>query len=233
MTPIRFYKLLLWFLFIHAAVWIQLASAQGPTYQYQQALGWLEEGRRLLTQRNYAQAQAQFTRYVQVYPNDPRGYFWLGMALDEAGDADAALQQYSRALDAAKELSMDASELRSNLGNTLLKLHYIKEATYDFKRALEIDPTQMQAHVGLAQAYLSLNQYQDALAELQVCSDHRFFDPSLPFLKARALLGLGRTGEAREQLQLYEHGVAGATGDLVDSARLLLQQLPPQTGSSG
>jgi len=209
------------------ALWIQPTQAQGPSAEYQQALGWIEEGRLLLAQRRFNEAQAQFSRYVNTYPYDPRGFFWLGIAQDEAGDPASALKMYSRSLDDAKDLSMDSAELRTNLGNTLLKLHYIKEATYDFKRALEIDPTVTRAHLGLAQAYLLTGQLPEALAELQACSDQGFTDPIMPFLKAKALQGLGRGGEAREQLQLYERGVTGAGSELIENARAMMRQLPP------
>ncbi|HEY9719074.1 MAG TPA: tetratricopeptide repeat protein, partial [Trichormus sp.] len=206
----------------------QSANAQSSlNAEYQQALGWIADGRQLLAQRRFAEAQAQFSRYVNSYPADPRGFFWLGVAQDEAGDPAGALKMYSRSLDDAKDLGMDSAELRTNLGNTLLKLNYIKEATYDFKRALEIDPTAIRAHLGLAQTALQTGLMQDALAQLQTCSEQGFTDPVMPFLKAKALLGLRRGNEAREQLQLYEHGMIGASGELISNARALMQQLPP------
>jgi tetratricopeptide (TPR) repeat protein len=205
----------------------QSANAQAPSADYQRALGWIADGRQLLAQRRFAEAQVQFSRYVNSYPADPRGFFWLGIAQDEAGDPAGALKMYSRSLDDAKDIGMDSAELRTNLGNTLLKLHYIKEATYDFKRALEIDPTEIRAHLGLAQTDILSGQVQDALGQLQTCSDQGFTDPIMPFLKAKALVGLGRGGEAREQLQLYERGMIGASGELLNNARALMQQLPP------
>jgi tetratricopeptide (TPR) repeat protein len=206
----------------------QSANAQAPSADYQRALGWIAAGRQLLAQRRFAEAQEQFSRYVNSYPADPRGFFWLGIAQDEAGDPAGALKMYSRSLDDAKDIGMDSAELRTNLGNTLLKLHYIKEATYDFKRALEIDPTEIRAHLGLAQTDLLSGQAQEALNQLQTCSDQGFTDPSMPFLKAKALVGLGRGGEAGEQLLLYQRGVPGASRELIDNARAMMQQLPPQ-----
>jgi hypothetical protein len=79
----------------------------------------------------------------------------------------------------------------------------------------------------LAQTALQTGQLQEALGQLQTCSDQGFTDPMMPFLKAKALLGLGRGNEAREQLQLYEHGMIGAGGELIGNARALMQQLPP------
>lgn len=204
----------------------QPGEAQAPSSDYQQALAWIASGRQLLAQHRYSEAQAQFSRYANCYPADPRGFFWLGIAQDEGGDPAGALKMYSRSLDDAKDIGMDSAELRTNLGNTLLKLQYTKEAAYDFKRALEIDPTEIRAHLGLAQTDLLAGDWQDALNQLQTCSSQGFNDPSMPYLKARALLALGRPAEAREQLQLYERGVPGAGIQLIDNARAMLQQLP-------
>jgi protein O-GlcNAc transferase len=210
--------------------------AQAPPQQqpmnYEQVAVNLTNGRRSLDQRDFSRAEQYFDTYIHCYPADPRGYFWMAVALQSAGDDKAALKSYLQSLEEAKAISMDSAELRHNLGSIMLKLNYVKEATYDFRRAIEIDPSLDAAHIGLAEALLAAGHYDGALAELQGLSERGVLEPRMPFLKAKALEGLGRIGEAKAQLSLYERGVAGAGGDLMDSARSMLQTISQNDNKS-
>jgi len=57
--------------------------------------------------------------------------------------------------------------LYSELGNIYLKLERYKPAEIAFKNALKINPKYVNAHYGLAGAYLRQNKLDDALEELQ------------------------------------------------------------------
>jgi Tfp pilus assembly protein PilF len=55
----------------------------------------------------------------------------------------------------------------SELGNTYLQLERYKPAEIAFKNALKINPDFINAHYGLAGAYLKQNLSKEALIELQ------------------------------------------------------------------
>jgi len=57
--------------------------------------------------------------------------------------------------------------LYAELGNTYLQLKRYKPAEIVLKNALEIDPNFINAHYGLAGAYLNQNKIEEALVELQ------------------------------------------------------------------
>jgi len=57
--------------------------------------------------------------------------------------------------------------LYAELGNTYLTLKRYKPAEIVLKDALKIDPNFINAHYGLAGAYLNQNKIEEALAELQ------------------------------------------------------------------
>ncbi|HEY9775515.1 MAG TPA: tetratricopeptide repeat protein [Planktothrix sp.] len=201
------------------------APPQPEPPDYNQIALNIANGRVALQKRDYASAQQFFDAYIHFYPADPRGYFWNAVAQQAAGDDKAAVQSYLKTLEVAKGISMDSAELRTNLGGLMLKQNYIKEATYDFRRAIEIDPSLDAAHIGLSEAYLAAGKYDLALAELQTLSDKGIMEPRMPFLKAKALEGLGRVDEAKAQLALYDRGVDGASGELMDSARSMLHTI--------
>jgi len=57
--------------------------------------------------------------------------------------------------------------LYAELGNTYLQLERYKPAEIVLKNALKIDPNFINAHYGLAGAYLNQNKVEEALVELQ------------------------------------------------------------------
>jgi len=200
------------------------APAQAPYQPAQdQAEQVLAAGRSAMQARRPSQSLPCFQKYVKLKPEDPRGYFWLGMALDELGDLKGALSAYTDSLEQGKKLGMDSEELRVNLGNTLMKLNYLKEATFDYKRALEINPKNAIAHMNLGRALIESNEYQAAYLQFKAVSDLGVTSPELSYFKAQALKGMGKKEEARRQLQsvsVDEH----ADETVKQAARQLLEK---------
>src|SRR6185369_14968960 len=121
MTIKPFHPLLLTILCASAARVVAQQPYQPPQDEAEQVLA---AGRSAMQARRPSQSLPCFQKYVKLKPEDPRGYFWLGMALDELGDLKGALSAYIDSLEEGKKLGMDSEELRVNLGNTLMKLNY-------------------------------------------------------------------------------------------------------------
>jgi len=100
---------------------------------------------------------------------------------------------------------MDSAELRIDLGNTLCKLNYFKEAIFDYKRALVVDPTLGIAHICLARAYVETRDWQAATRELDFCAAHSISAPELTYLRALALSAQGAKDEALQQIEMFIH----------------------------
>jgi tetratricopeptide (TPR) repeat protein len=166
----------------------------------------LRDGRSLLSSKRFSEAAVCFHKYTQRYPSDPTGFFFLGVLADEAGQLEESASFYARSLKLAKSLGLDAEELRLNLGNTLLKLNYLDEAQFDYRRAIEINSKNQMAHLNLSKALLLKGDYQQALNELNKCTELGFEEDSLPLLRALALKRLGRIEESKKEASKYlEH----------------------------
>lgn len=204
------------------------ASTGGPPTKAQtspqNAATVLTQSRLLLRARDLGAAESGFFQYTRLQPDDPRGYFWLGLTRDESGNPNGALAAYRAAIERSTALGMDCAELRINLANCLIKLHHLTEAEYDCRRAIEIDPDLGAAHFYLARLLLMRGKAAQALTELERCRELDPQNVSIPYEYARAHLLLGEKQKAQEQLASYEHGLP-APPQLVNSARLLLQQL--------
>ena len=51
---------------------------------------WLAEGKKQVAEGHFAEAVAAFNQFKQTAPQDPRPYFFSGIALAEAGHLSAA-----------------------------------------------------------------------------------------------------------------------------------------------
>ncbi len=158
---------------------------------------------------------------------DPTPQFLLGLIYDSKGNLQAALNNYTQSIKKATSLGMDSSQLRINLANTLLKLNYVKEAEFDYKRAIEIDDKNDVAHLNYGRLLLFKGDNQAAFRELQRAHELMATDPNLPLYQALALKGLGNVEESRMQLQVFLERAKGINSDprVINMAENLLSQM--------
>ncbi|MBY0552328.1 MAG: tetratricopeptide repeat protein [Candidatus Obscuribacterales bacterium] len=160
----------------------------------------LRSGRNMLDRGQVEAALDLFRKYTDSKPIDPEGYFWEGVALDEAGNLEEAAQAYETAIEKADSLDLNSAEIWTNLGNVLLKTNKLDSAEEKFKKAIEIDPHLVPARLNLARVLIEKNECQGALESLNRCADLHFNGPQLAYYRAKALLKLGRPEEAAVQV---------------------------------
>jgi tetratricopeptide (TPR) repeat protein len=156
----------------------------------------LKEGRRLIDQRRYEDAISRFKQYCLMRPHESNGYFWSGITYDEMGNYSASEKSYRDALVRAENEGMDSAEIRTNLGNALLKQHKTDEAIEEYKKANEVDPMYALAKLNLGRAYIEKGDGASALATLDKCGELHFKGLHIKYYRAKALLLLGRKDEA-------------------------------------
>lgn len=184
-------------------------------------------GQQLLSNNDWNNAMLAFRSAQKMQPLDSRPYFWIGYCLENTGDLKGAVKAYADCLNTAKMHGMDSAELRIDLGNTLCKLNYFKEAIFDYRRALIIDPSLTIAHLGLARAYIETRNWQSALQELDVCRKQSLQPPELPYLRALALAGAGARQDAARELEAFvtANKGSGSEPQLMQKAVTLLDEL--------
>lgn len=189
----------------------------------------LATGRHFISTGNAAQAIAPLSKAIETKPNSAAVYFWRAVAYDEMGEPKKAMHDYSKSLNICKSQGMDSAQLRINLGNSLVKLNYLKEAIYDYQRAIEIEPENGVAHMLLARALLFKGDYENALSHLRKCEETGFSPNTLPYLKALALSGLGQVDDAKRELGQCLTDESKAKAPLLfKQANQLYKSLSPQ-----
>jgi tetratricopeptide (TPR) repeat protein len=139
--------------------------------------------------------------FVSEKPEEPEGYFWEGVCLDNLGDCAGAMHAYAAAIGQVAKAGMDSAELRMNYANTLFKLGQLETAIQQYRRAEEIDPRVPLVPLNLGRALLQKGDVDNALKCFQRCDELHMTAPQLGYYRAKALLKAGRTAEARNQLE--------------------------------
>lgn len=189
----------------------------------------LGSGQKLIQENRSREAIPFLNQAIALNNRSLEVWFWKGLALDDQGRTKEAVQHYVWSLKLATVANMDCAELRINLGNSLSKLDYLKEATFDYQRAIAIDPQNGLAYLHLATAYLRAGRYQDALDQLRKCDALGFDRSRSAYLKSLAFLGLGQTEDARKELApLTTAEARDIHPDLAGLAESLLQSLTQQ-----
>ena len=174
------------------------AKAQGslPQQLPQTAEAVLKDGRKLIDMRRYEDAVIRFKQFSSMRPNDPIGYFWSGITLDEMGNYSGSEQAYREAASKADRQGMDSAEIRTNLGNALLKQNKVDEAIDSYKKAIEVNPLYAVAYLNMGRAQIEKGDATGALTSLNRCEELRFKGPHLAYYKAKALIAQGKKDEA-------------------------------------
>jgi tetratricopeptide (TPR) repeat protein len=182
----------------------------------------IDRGESFYVQGRVLEAQDAFTEYARRHPSDPYGFYWLGKLSAEAGQTDRAANLYVKSEDLAKRAGMDASELRTNLGNALVKLGFLDEALYDYKRAIQMNPKDALARLNYAKLLLLKENFGPALQELNKANELGLDDQTIVLFRAMALRKMGKVDESkREAAQFLD---TAPNSELRGIAQSLIQQ---------
>lgn len=119
--------------------------------------------------------------------------FLRGRVLQVEGEHEPALEE----LAAAEASQMhDRPSVFLAMGASLVALERWEAAEQKFRKALEIDPVNPNARLGLARSYLGMRRPRRALAEAMASLGLIYHNPIGHFYCALALRGLGRVDDA-------------------------------------
>ena len=130
------YLLATWFIFFPVT-----ASALGVD-------GKAMEGVELYQQQKYDQASKKFLEAHQEKPNDPKISYNLGNSRYKQGSYEKALQNYSISVEQNFNSSMN-HKANYNMGNALFRMNKLEESIVAYKKALELDPSDMDSKFNL------------------------------------------------------------------------------------
>jgi tetratricopeptide (TPR) repeat protein len=198
-------------------------------------------GKRLLAERDWKAAAAEFERLLKINPKDGDAQIGLGIALWASGEREAALAAFRRAtevnpsspqahynaalalrdaneIDAAiaqmkRALSLRPAydEARLALGLMLQQRGDVAAGIEQYRLVLKRNPKSAEAHNWLGVAYMQKNQLASAIEEFR-----RAIQLKPNFVRAYNNLGstLSQAGNVEEGIAAFEAGLKIAPGDI-------------------
>ena len=118
--------------------------------------GWVNVGRARLQEGNLGGAEQVLRRALEVNPRLAKTHFFLGSVLKNDGRYDEALGH----LRTAASLYPRDRVVRNQLGRVLFLQRQFSDAVVEFKKVLEIDAEDLQAHYNLMLCYQGLGQQE-------------------------------------------------------------------------
>ena len=157
----------------------------------------MRRGLAALQSNRMDRAETLLSRAVQLAPKDATAHLNYGFLLLRKNDLDRGRQHFRQALDLNPELV----EAQSNLG-VISALQGDDERAIDaFKKALQIDDTFEGARILLANAYMRLSRFEDALAIHRRLMTENPQDSRAFFYFGLTLVQLGREAEAKTHFE--------------------------------
>jgi len=184
-------------------------SQEGPpdhARKTPKASALLKTGRRLLVSGKAESALTYFEKYVAENPKDAEGYFWVGTSLLDSNRSEESVLAFRKALELNAENGTEVAQLRVNLGNALMMVGKHDQAIKEYRRAIEVEPTEPRAHFNLARALLRLDvPYLSAIAisHLDKAEDLGLKIPDLYRYRAGGYLQLRKNEDALGELEKY------------------------------
>ncbi|MHB8834559.1 MAG: tetratricopeptide repeat protein [Candidatus Methylomirabilia bacterium] len=112
-------------------------------------------GADLLVRRDAIAAARLFRKALEINPLALEARYNLGLALAQAGETDAAIEQFTTVIGYEKGTTRDAEALY-NLGNLQLEKGLAEEALRNFDAAAAVNPGQPEIHVSRGRALNAL-----------------------------------------------------------------------------
>jgi protein O-mannosyl-transferase len=175
-------------------LWTHALAVTGRNFIAQDNLGGA-----LLLQGKPDEAYPHFQAAAQINPLDPMSRSNLGAYLQEHGHLAEAIEQYNRVITLTSDAGLLAATY-ANLGAADRKLGEDENARTSYDQALQLNPKQYNAYLGLGELSEKENRMDDAISNYSKAVELQPTDTGF-LLLGRAL---ERTGRRAEALAAYQ-----------------------------
>jgi tetratricopeptide (TPR) repeat protein len=190
-------------------------------------------GRAAFDARDFNRALQAFYRFSTQRPNNLAVHFWLATTLSALGRDQEAQKEYASCLQLSASIGLDSAEMRTDLGNNLIRQGLIKEPMFDYKRAITIDPRSPSPYLGLAKCLIETGNFDEALSALSSYQKAGGQDINAILLHGLALAGKDQYGPAKQDLSNFLNAAQnGGYNQPLDQDRSSWREKYVTTGSA-
>ncbi len=145
-----------------------------------------------------------YRKALALDPKLPGVHFELGEAVLESAPGDAGAEaEAQRELDAAVAVDGDTAKTECELGSIALSRSQHDQALAHYKRAYELDPNEVQAHMALAKLFMR-EKPQEAINYLRMAIQADPLNGSAHYQLAQAYRRLQMSERADKEMHLFE-----------------------------
>lgn len=150
---------------------------------------------------DYAGAAVQWSKAVDLDPDDGKARYHLAYALDKQGQVEQAIEQYRKSV----ELDSSNSAAFASLSIALTRTGNVQEAITAAKQALALNPKDVATEGNLAASLLEIGQTDEAIEHIHTALE---LDPD--FADGHNMLGivLARAGTLDEGIEHLRRAVS-------------------------
>jgi tetratricopeptide (TPR) repeat protein len=149
----------------------------------------------------YDEAEAAFTRVLELDPDSFAALYNLGVTAFQQGREEEAIERYERAIELEPQHPLAAATL-NNLGTVHLDRGEIEKAMAHWEEAVAASPAQFEARYNLAAQYLEQDRIDDAIPLLEQAARLAPNHETLHTRLGRAYMEKGRGEDAFRALSL-------------------------------
>ena len=144
----------------------------------------------------WTEAETSFRRAIALNPNYAQGRIWYANFLCSLGRFDEAVEEAQ----VARDLDPLSLIVSTNVGWVFFRARRYDEAIAEYTRGLALDHTYLQAHMRLADAYLAVGRFADAISEGETVARLANRSPAEVMMMERNKLLAGRPNEFERRL---------------------------------
>ena len=150
-----------------------------------------------LAEQSYEEAVASSKRYLELAPDSAEAISLLYDALNSAGRAEEGAQLLDQLVET--DPSPATAKRLFNMALESSKKGDLDGALAGFSRALQVDPSLAQGYLGLADTYLRMGKYDDALVQAAEAAERMPPDTiGVPLVQYQAYRRKGENAKAAE-----------------------------------
>ena len=137
-------------------------------------------------------------KYIDFFPNDKKGFLYLGNIYLELEDYLSAMHYYHRLL----ILDAENFEANYNLGYLLVKLKDYEDAIAMLNKAYELDANHFESKHFLGYSYYQLGEYKNSINELTQALLLNSKDPKTYYYLGKSYIEIDKKKQALESLNM-------------------------------
>lgn len=186
-----------------------------PQYENPQTYTfYLQRGESNMKNRNFRQAIGEFSRAIEIEPNNSAAYTGRGVSYEMIGDYRQAIDDFTDAI----KLKPDSGVAYNGRGYSYLRTGNYLQAIGDYNRAIELKPDSSISYAGRGMSYQSIGNHRQAIGDFTRAIEIDPFNGDTFASRALSFLNTGNY-----QLAVNDYRVAARLGNKAAQSRLSSQ----------